>query len=99
MEEAFVKSNQSKSSSDTSSVTSIGSYPPNSRYQNCRESDDEDEEMDYGVSDLSDEDSDMGKEFSEDFDDDIEDSRVRTCAAQKAAEEMKSPIPTGSLCE
>ncbi|KAK4281324.1 hypothetical protein QN277_012835 [Acacia crassicarpa] len=98
-EETLVKSSQSKSSSDASSVTSTGSYPRNSRYQNCRESDDEDEEMDYGVSDLSDEDSDMGEEFGEDFDDDIECSRARTCAVQKAAKEMKSPIPTGSLCE
>ncbi|XP_054779855.1 protein JASON [Prosopis cineraria] len=98
-EEALVKSSQSKSSSYASSVTSTGSCPPNRRYQNCRESDEEDEEMDCGVSDLSDEDSDMGEEFGDDFDDEIEYTKARTSAAHMAAEEMKSPIPSGALCE
>ncbi|RYR25106.1 hypothetical protein Ahy_B02g058733 isoform B [Arachis hypogaea] len=70
-EEALEKPSQSKlSSSGDCSVTSKGSFPPNHRYQNCRESDDEDEEeLDYGVSDLSDEDEEcdeMVEEFEED---------------------------------
>ncbi|KAE9589924.1 hypothetical protein Lalb_Chr21g0314071 [Lupinus albus] len=45
------KPTQSKSSSsENSSLTSTGSYPPNHRYQNSRVSDDE---LDYGASDLS----------------------------------------------
>ncbi|KAK7345739.1 hypothetical protein VNO77_16350 [Canavalia gladiata] len=70
-EEALV---QSKSSScEDSSVTSTGSYPPNHRYQNCRDSDDEDEEIDYGDSDLSDED-----EGCNEVGEEIEDGMVAT---------------------
>lgn len=101
-EETLVKPSQSKSSSDAGSETSTGSFPSsNSRYQNCRESDDEDEEADYGVSDLSDEESDMDEEFQdfEDDDDDIEYSRARTSADQRDAEERKSLMEAGSFCE
>lgn len=41
-----------------STLSSLGSYPPNHRYENCRESDDEAEELDCEVSDL-DEDEDV----------------------------------------
>ena len=68
-EEALAQSKSS--SSEASSVTSTGSYPPNHRYQNCRNSDDEEEEIDYGDSDLSDGDDDEEcNEVSEDFGED-----------------------------
>ncbi|KAM3326210.1 protein JASON [Capsicum chacoense] len=54
-EEVYLaKSSQSKSSSEEGSViSSVGSYPTNHRYQNCRDSDDEAEE--FGDSDLDEE--------------------------------------------
>ncbi|MED6223934.1 hypothetical protein PIB30_078960 [Stylosanthes scabra] len=74
--EALAKPSQSKSSSSGDcSVTSRGSFPPNHRYQNCRESDDEDGgELDYGVSDLSGEDEECD-ELAEEFEE--EDSMVQ----------------------
>lgn len=96
-EEALVKSKSSFS--EDSSVTSAGSYPLNHRYQNCRDSDIEDEEIDYGDSDLSDEeDHDEIKEecneVSEDFG---EDGRVATTAADHVfAEEIVDVKSTGS---
>jgi len=80
-EEALVHS-KSSSSEDNSCVSSTGSYPPNHRYQNCRDSEDEEEEIDYGDSDLSDEDDDVireeCKELGENFG---EDGMVATTAA------------------
>ncbi|KAJ4968912.1 hypothetical protein NE237_015613 [Protea cynaroides] len=56
-EEKREKSSHSISASDDDSVTSsLGSYPPNHRYQNCRDSDDEDEEIDSSEGDLDDDD-------------------------------------------
>ena len=56
-EENIAKSSQTKSSSEENSITSSSvSYPPNHRYQNCRDSDDEFEELDYEESDLDDDD-------------------------------------------
>ncbi|OIT27811.1 PREDICTED: protein JASON [Nicotiana attenuata] len=53
-EGCLAKSSQSNSSSEEgSAISSVGSYPPNHRYQNCRDSDDEAE--DFGDSDLDDE--------------------------------------------
>ena len=105
-EEALAKPSQSKSSSsEDSSVTSTGSYPSNHRYQNCRESDDEeDEELDYGDSDLSDEDGDedggcgikeefdeLGEEFEEDG---LVHSRAKIDANNVVTEEVESPFIT-----
>ncbi|XP_039013776.1 nucleoprotein TPR-like [Hibiscus syriacus] len=46
--------------SENSSESSSSSYPPNHRYQNCRESDDEeDDELDYEESDLGDDEDDI----------------------------------------
>ncbi|XP_019460065.1 PREDICTED: uncharacterized protein LOC109359824, partial [Lupinus angustifolius] len=57
------KPTQSKSSSSNdSSVTSTGSYPPNHRYQNSRDSDDE---LDYRASDLSGDDEGDNGDFEE----------------------------------
>ncbi|XP_009781302.1 uncharacterized protein LOC107790575 [Nicotiana tabacum] len=53
-EGCLAKSSQSNSSSEGgSAISSVGSYPPNHRYQNCRDSDDEAE--DFADSDLDDE--------------------------------------------
>lgn len=54
-EDNLVKSRESETSFEHNSITSTSSsYPPSHRYQNCRESDDEDEELDYDESDLDD---------------------------------------------
>ncbi|XP_031376834.1 uncharacterized protein LOC116192424 [Punica granatum] len=51
------------SSEDVSFASSVGSYTPNNRYENCRESDDEDLGSDCGDSDLED-------DYEDDLDDD-----------------------------
>ncbi|KAL9318593.1 hypothetical protein ACSQ67_015110 [Phaseolus vulgaris] len=80
-EEALVQSKLS-SSEDNSCVTSTGSYPPNHRYQNCRDSEDEEEEIDYGDSDLGDEDDDVIREECKELGRDFgEDGMVATTAA------------------
>ncbi|OMO98244.1 hypothetical protein CCACVL1_04281 [Corchorus capsularis] len=62
--------------SENSSIASTSSsYPPNHRYQNCRESDDEEDELDYAEeSDLDDDDED---DDCEKFDDGVVESRDR----------------------
>ncbi|CAL5207063.1 unnamed protein product [Lathyrus oleraceus] len=104
-EESSAKATQSKSfSSEDSSVTSTGSYPSNHRYQNCRDSDEEDEEIDDWVDDLSDEDEDdgvreecdeLGVELEED-DMAYSKSRVIDDVDHVFSEEVESPIP---ICE
>ncbi|KAF2286785.1 hypothetical protein GH714_030331 [Hevea brasiliensis] len=62
-DENLAKPSQSQSSSEDSSITSSsGSYPSNHRYQNCRDSDDE---LDYGESEIEDDDGVL------DYEDDI----------------------------
>ncbi|CAI8602793.1 unnamed protein product [Vicia faba] len=103
-EESSAKTTQSKSfSSEDSSVTSTGSYPSNHRYQNCRDSDEEDEELNDWVDDLSDDDDDgireerdeLGVEFEED---DMAYSKLRVVddVDHVFAEEVESPI---RICE
>ncbi|XP_058759132.1 uncharacterized protein LOC131632400 [Vicia villosa] len=108
-EESSAKTTQSKSfSSEDSSVTSTGSYPSNHRYQNCRDSDGEDEEIDDWVDDLSDDDEDdgireecdgLGVEFEED---ELAYSKPRVIDnvdhvfAEEVESEVESPIP---ICE
>lgn len=104
-EESSAKTSQSKSfSSEDSSVTSTGSYPSNHRYQNCRDSDEEDEEIDDWVDDLSDDDEDdgireecdgLGVEF-EDDDMAYSKSRLIDNVDHVFAEEVETPIP---ICE
>ncbi|KAK8565265.1 hypothetical protein V6N13_020386 [Hibiscus sabdariffa] len=54
--ENLAKPRESEDSSESSST----SYPPNHRYQNCRESDDEvDDELDYEESDVGDDEDDI----------------------------------------
>lgn len=57
-----------------STLSSLGSYPPNHRYQNCRESDDEEDELDCELSDL-DKDEDVHNEDDDEevYDDDYSD--------------------------
>lgn len=73
------------SSEDSSVASSVRSYPPNHRYQNCRDSDDEDGDLDCNVSDLTDDDydddpddEDEGQESNEIYegDDEIEETRA-----------------------
>ncbi|XVF81032.1 hypothetical protein PTKIN_Ptkin15bG0123900 [Pterospermum kingtungense] len=73
-EENLAKPRESVTSSEHSSITSnSSSYPPNHRYRNCRESDDELDELDYEESDLD------GEEDGgyEDFDDGAMQARER----------------------
>ncbi|CAI9107569.1 OLC1v1006952C1 [Oldenlandia corymbosa var. corymbosa] len=73
-EDTGVSSSDSRLTSEDDSVTSsVASYPPNHRYQNCRDSDDEVEEC--GDSELEDDDYDEEEDYS-DFDDDAEDRIV-----------------------
>ncbi|CAN4093200.1 unnamed protein product [Withania somnifera] len=70
-EGCLAKSSKSNSSSEEGSViSSVGSYPSNYRYQNCRDSDDEAEE--FG-------DSDLDEECDLDDDDDDEDYGDSDC--------------------
>lgn len=98
-EESSVKSNLSQSSSEASSITSSGSYPANHRYQNCRESDDE-EELDYVDSDLDDEDEDGELDFDDVYEDDndgIVESRI---AGRKVdSKEVDSSMVTSGFNE
>lgn len=71
--ETFPKSSQTQfhsGSPDGSDISKSGSYPPNYRYGNCVESDDEVEVSDY---EDEDEDDDDGLEDEEDYDDEDED--------------------------
>ncbi|XP_041005961.1 uncharacterized protein LOC121250807 isoform X1 [Juglans microcarpa x Juglans regia] len=103
-EENVAKSNQSKSSSEDSSITSgSGSYPPNYRYQNCRDSDDEYEEPDNedGDLDCDYDDDNSGIEdnglYGDDDDDRIVKSRRTISAAHIFTEEVESPMPICAL--
>ncbi|KAK4408167.1 hypothetical protein Sango_0397700 [Sesamum angolense] len=69
----------SLSEDDSSVISSVGSYPPNHRYHNARDSDDEAEE--YGDSDMDD------FAYSDDEDDY---SRTESSAAQATNEEVES---------
>ncbi|XP_015968128.1 uncharacterized protein LOC107491727 [Arachis duranensis] len=102
-EEHLEASSQKRScSEENSSVTSAVSYSTSHRYQNCRDSDEEeDEEMDYWDSDLTDDDDDedgdggMGEEydeFGEDFEDGLICSRPRIYVNQVFVEEVENPM-------
>ncbi|KAK3011318.1 hypothetical protein RJ639_012396 [Escallonia herrerae] len=70
-EESCAKSSLSQShsrSEDDSVTSSVGSYPPNHRYQNCHDSDDE-VELEYENSDLDDEDDGDYDDYDSDTDD------------------------------
>lgn len=69
-------------SEDGSTLSSLVSFPPNHRYQNCRESDDEAEELDYEVSDF-DEDEDDDEEVYDDGDDEYSDDEFHLRQVQE----------------
>ncbi|XP_030528121.1 nuclear polyadenylated RNA-binding protein 3 [Rhodamnia argentea] len=80
-----LKSQAQCASEDSSVASSVRSYPPNHRYQNCRDSDDEDGDLDCNVSDLTDDDYDddhddvdEGQDSNEIYegDDEIEETRA-----------------------
>lgn len=90
------KSSQSKTSSEDGSITSSsGSYPPNHRYQNCRDSDDEDEPLDYGEdSDLDDDDDLEDDDSDDDGELDYEEETVNSKReTQVMTEDADSPMP------
>ncbi|KAF8032593.1 hypothetical protein BT93_D1492 [Corymbia citriodora subsp. variegata] len=82
----YEKLSQAQCASEDSSVaSSVRSYPPNHRYQNCRDSDDEDGDLDCNVSDFTDDDfdndcdnEDEGRDSNEIYegDDEIEETRA-----------------------
>src|SRR5262249_23048651 len=90
---------QSQSSSEDSSIaSSSGSYPPNHRYQNCRDSDDE---LNYEESDIDDEDEDDEEiDYDDIYEDDgiVESKSTGISAAMVIAEdidgsELQSGLP------
>lgn len=101
-------------SEDDSITSSVGSYPPNHRYQNCRDSDDEIEEYEYGDSDLDDENDDRG-EYSDCDEDECEilgqrvwtesvptasmESSTEISSVLAAAEEVDGPLVVSTLAE
>ncbi|KAJ4822761.1 hypothetical protein Tsubulata_004151 [Turnera subulata] len=89
------KPRQSHSSSEGSSITSSeGSFPPNHRYQNCRESDDELDYEESDVDELDDDDDDDDDDDGEldygdiDEDDGIVQSRSRISTARVVTEQI-----------
>ncbi|WOH01801.1 hypothetical protein DCAR_0521186 [Daucus carota subsp. sativus] len=73
--DGLARSSQSRTSSeDNSTISSVGSYPQNHRYNNCRDSDDEAVESEYEDSDLDDEEED--EYGDDDYDDEINDGSV-----------------------
>ncbi|GFZ17668.1 hypothetical protein Acr_26g0009380 [Actinidia rufa] len=93
------KSSLSHSISEDDSISSsVGSYPPNHRYQNCRDSDDEEEEFECTYSDLDEEDNDEEEEL-EDVDITGEEiwfeSRTEISSAQAVSEGLDSPQKSG----
>ncbi|CAK9149979.1 unnamed protein product [Ilex paraguariensis] len=93
-EDNVAKASQSSSVAEDDSVTSsVGSYPQNHRYQNCRDSDDEAE---YGDSDLDDDDEEGEEEEEEereDYGDYDEDGDDRI----EVKEVWSESIPTTSM--
>ncbi|XP_010494403.1 PREDICTED: eisosome protein SEG2-like [Camelina sativa] len=91
-------SRQARCSSEGSDVTSnsSGSYPSNHRYQNCRESDDEEEDVtDCDESDLDDDDDDEdGGLLDEDYydDDDSYDDKLHNWDKQVYTEEIADNV-------
>lgn len=68
-DEKTVKPNKSNPGSETGTKTSsCGSYPSNHRYQNCRESDDDEEEFDDEESDIDIDDSELEEDEYSDVD-------------------------------
>ncbi|XP_071717646.1 uncharacterized protein [Rutidosis leptorrhynchoides] len=76
--ETFPKSGQTHSDSgsqDNSDVVSVGSYPPNYRYGNCLENDDEVADYEDEIDDCLD-DEEEEEDYDVDDDDDVDDDRI-----------------------
>ncbi|XP_057549243.1 uncharacterized protein LOC130827522 isoform X1 [Amaranthus tricolor] len=91
-----LKPTKSSSPWEDSTLSSLGSFPPNHRYQNCRESDDEDEELDCEVSDLDDEEYDDEEVYDDGFSDDEYNSRLvheytRSCTSVESRAKSSGP--------
>ena len=84
--EEKAKDENSAKSEDDSNTSSLSSYPPNHRYQNCRDSDDEEDEMQFGESDLDYEDDEF--DDSDEEGDEIIGSKTRISPAQVITEEV-----------
>ncbi|XP_059626073.1 uncharacterized protein LOC132269075 [Cornus florida] len=104
--ENYSKYSQSHSLSEDDSVTSsTGSYPPNHRYQNCRDSDDEVEELDDENSDLDDEELGEYEDCDEDGDGDIRIvggevwSESIPAVSMESRTELESPMTVSGLGE
>ncbi|KAL3517728.1 hypothetical protein ACH5RR_020317 [Cinchona calisaya] len=109
-EEILVQKSHKSESEDDSVTSSVGSYPPNHRYQNCRDSDDEAEV--FGDSDLEDDDEEYS-DYDEDGDDRIigqdvwsrsgltatMESRTGDFSDRVTLEEVESPMKTSFLPE
>lgn len=100
-EENIAKPSQSQSSSEDSSIaSSLCSYPPNHRYQNCRDSDDE---MGYEESDIDESDEEDEEEEEDgglDFDDVYEDDETAESTSRMtklANEENVSDVMNSGL--
>ena len=76
-----------------STLSSLGSFPPNHRYQNCRESDDEEDELDCKLSDLDgDEDVHSADDDEEVYDDEYSDDDCRSRDVQEFSDGSCSSI-------
>lgn len=103
-EDILAKSRQSfTNSEDDSTISSVGSYPQNHRYQYCRDSDDEALESENDESDLDDEDDDADEEsmlceevWSETIlTESIELGKEKNSLTRMASQEVDSPITCG----
>ncbi|EOA12707.1 hypothetical protein CARUB_v10028000mg [Capsella rubella] len=89
--EFFEEKEKEEVKSEGSDVTSnsSGSYPSNHRYQNCRESDDEEEDVtDCEESDLDDDDDDGGMLDEDYYDDDCYDDKLHSWDKEVYTEEI-----------
>lgn len=85
-------------SEDDSTTSSVLSYPPNHRYQNCRDSDDEADEFECEESDLDDEDEELEDygDYDGDYDED-EDSQI--CVPTKSVESRTEMLSAQAFME
>lgn len=81
-------------SEDDSTTSSVPSYPPNHRYQNCRDSDDEADEFECEESDLDDEDEEL-----EDYGDYDEDEDSQICVPTESVESRTEMLSAQAFME
>ncbi|KAF5727001.1 eisosome protein SEG2-like [Tripterygium wilfordii] len=103
-QENSAKSSQSQSSDVSSITSSSGSYPPNHRYENCRDSDDElddDSDIDYHDDDSDDDVDGVLEEYDDMYEDDYDSriSRTRIPVTKVATDEIDSSTVIENLPE